>query len=150
MFGSLPIYEGTNGIQAMDLVTRKLADGGEAAHALLDEIEETAEAARAVLTDLAAPLWEAAENLRETTDWMVAQAKPAERHAGAAAYLAAFARVLGAHFHLRAALAEGADGPYTVLARIYIFRLLPESQAHLAEARAGAADLFAYDLGGAA
>ncbi len=36
------IYEGTNGIQAMDLVGRKFADGGAAAHALLDEIEAAA------------------------------------------------------------------------------------------------------------
>jgi hypothetical protein len=38
------IYEGTNGIQAMDLVGRKLMDGGEAAYNLLDEIERQAEA----------------------------------------------------------------------------------------------------------
>ncbi len=41
------IYEGTNGIQAMDLVGRKLADGGEAAMRLLDEVQAGAEAARA-------------------------------------------------------------------------------------------------------
>ena len=34
-----PIYEGTNGIQAIDLVGRKFADGGEAAFRLVDEIE---------------------------------------------------------------------------------------------------------------
>jgi acyl-CoA dehydrogenase len=39
------IYEGTNGIQAMDLVGRKLSDGGAAAFALLDEAQETAERA---------------------------------------------------------------------------------------------------------
>ena len=40
------IYEGTNGIQAMDLVGRKLADGGEAANWLLDGCESTAEPRR--------------------------------------------------------------------------------------------------------
>ncbi|WP_299642291.1 acyl-CoA dehydrogenase family protein, partial [uncultured Ruegeria sp.] len=40
------IYEGTDGIQAMDLVARKMMDGGEAASNLLDEIEEQAEHAR--------------------------------------------------------------------------------------------------------
>ncbi|MES2815589.1 MAG: acyl-CoA dehydrogenase family protein, partial [Pseudomonadota bacterium] len=35
----LPIYEGTNGIQAMDLVGRKLADGGDAAFRLIDEVQ---------------------------------------------------------------------------------------------------------------
>ncbi|MEO1000506.1 MAG: acyl-CoA dehydrogenase family protein, partial [Pseudomonadota bacterium] len=39
------IYEGTNGIQAVDLVGRKLADGGEAARALIGEMRATAEAA---------------------------------------------------------------------------------------------------------
>ncbi len=34
-----PIYEGTNGIQAMDLVGRKMTDGGEAAFRLLDEVQ---------------------------------------------------------------------------------------------------------------
>ncbi|MEL7154118.1 MAG: acyl-CoA dehydrogenase family protein, partial [Pseudomonadota bacterium] len=37
------IYEGTNGIQAMDLVARKMMDGGDAAARLLDEIEAHAE-----------------------------------------------------------------------------------------------------------
>ncbi len=55
------IYEGTNGIQAMDLVGRKLADGGEAAFRLLDEVEAGAEAARAQLPDLAGDVWAAAE-----------------------------------------------------------------------------------------
>ena len=40
------IYEGTNGIQAMDLVGRKMMDGGEAAFRLIDEMEDAAEAAR--------------------------------------------------------------------------------------------------------
>ena len=41
------IYEGTNGIQAMDMVGRKLADGGAAAQALIEAVEETARAPRA-------------------------------------------------------------------------------------------------------
>ena len=40
------IYEGTNGIQAMDMVGRKLADGGAAAQALIEAVEETARARR--------------------------------------------------------------------------------------------------------
>ena len=55
------IYEGTNGIQSADLVSRKLRDGGEAAGALLDDIEENAEAARANHPDLAEAVWDAAE-----------------------------------------------------------------------------------------
>ena len=137
------IYEGTNGIQAMDLVGRKLMDGGEAAFALIEEIETAAEAARATLPDLTGPVWQATESLREATDWMLAQADMTERFAGAMPYLRGFARVLGAHFHLAAARAEGGDGPRTRLARFYITRLLPEHAGHFAHACAGAEALYA-------
>ncbi|RBI85723.1 acyl-CoA dehydrogenase [Rhodosalinus halophilus] len=137
------IYEGTNGIQAMDLVGRKMADGGDAAQALIDEVEAEAEAARARLPDLAGPLWQAAETLREATEAIVATTDPTERFAGSVPYLRGFARVLGAHYHLRAALAEGGAGPRTALAQVYVRRLLPEHAGLLAEARAGGADLYA-------
>ncbi len=137
------IYEGTNGIQEMDLVGRKLADGGEAVLALIDEIEAQAEGARTTLPDLAGPVWQATESLREATDWMLAQSDMTERFAGAMPYLRGFARVLGAHFHLRAAQAEGGDGPRTRLARFYVTRLLPEHAGHFAHACAGAGDLYA-------
>ncbi len=134
------IYEGTNGIQAMDLVGRKLMDGGEAAFRLLQEIEDGAEAARAALPDLAEPVWQAAETLREATEWLVAQDMQ-DRFAGATAYLRAFARVLGAHYHLRAAVAG--DGPRRALARVFIMRVLPEHTGLLVQARAGASALYA-------
>ena len=137
------IYEGTNGIQAMDLVARKMMDGGEAAYRLLDEIEGAAEAARGTLPDLAETAWGAAETLRETTEWLVGQDLN-DRFAGAVPYLRAFARVLGGHYHLKAALAEGGGGPRTALARFYLRRLLPEHVALLAQVREGADGL--YDL----
>ena len=137
-----PIYEGTNGIQAMDLVGRKMMDGGEEAIRLLQEIEDLAEAARATLPNLAEPVWEAAETLREATEWMVAQ-DPNDRNAGAVAYLRAFARVLGGYYHLKAALAEP-QGSRARLARVFIDRILPEHQSLLVQARAGAEQL--YDL----
>ena len=136
------IYEGTNGIQAMDLVGRKMMDQGEAMYRLLDEIEATAEAARATLPDLAEPLWGAAETLRECTEWLVSQPVD-QRFAGAVAYLRAAARVLGGHFHLKAALA-GKGGNRTALARFYLTRLLPEHTALLAQVREGTNGL--YDL----
>lgn len=137
------IYEGTNGIQAMDLVGRKLADGGEAAFRLLDEVEAATEAARADLPDLAAPVWEATESLREAIEWMLAQSDMTTRNAGSVPFLMAFARVLGAHYHLTAAMAAGGTGPRAVLARFYIRRLLPEYAGLLDHARSGADDLFA-------
>ena len=133
------IYEGTNGIQAMDLVGRKMMDGGEAAFRLIGEIEAAAGAARAVLPDLSKDVWNAAEALREGTEALVALA-PNDRNAGAVAYLRAFARVLGAHYHLTAALADPARLP---LARFMIRRLLPEHAALLAHVREGAEGLYA-------
>jgi len=137
------IYEGTNGIQAMDLVGRKLMDGGEAACRLLEEIEAGAEAAREALPELAEAVWSAAETLRESTEWMVAQDDMQNRFAGAVPYLGAFARVLGAHLHLKSAIAEGAGGPRTALAAFHIERLLPEHAALLAQACTGADGLYA-------
>ena len=134
------IYEGTNGIQAMDLVGRKMADGGEAAVRLIDEIQSGAEGARAVHPDLAGDLWSAAEALRETTEALAAMA-PSDRMGGAVPYLRAFARVLGGHFHLKAALAG--DAARLDLARFYLRRLLPEHAPALAAAREGNAGLYA-------
>jgi len=137
------IYEGTNGIQAMDLVARKLSDNGEAAYALLDEIEAQAEAARSDFPDLAEPVWQASESLREAVEWMLEQTDLNQRFAGAVPFLAAFARVLGGHFHLIAAIAEGKNGPRRKLARFYIKCLLPEHSGLLAHATAGAEGLYA-------
>ena len=138
------IYEGTNGIQAMDLVGRKLMDHGEAAGRLLDEIEACAEDARASLPDLAEAVWQAAETLRETTDTLL-RLPVADRFGVAVPYLRATARVLGAHYHLRAALADP-EGAHGRLARFYITRMLPEHGALLAEVRAGDAPLMALTV----
>ncbi len=135
------IYEGTNGIQAMDLVARKLMDGGEAAGRLLDEVVEGAEAARATHPELAEALWQAAETTRETTEWLVSRDDLNDRFAGAVPYLKAFARVLGGHAHLAAAMSG--DGARLRLATFYIRRMLPEHASLLAHAREGAADLMA-------
>ncbi|MCL4133959.1 UNVERIFIED_CONTAM: hypothetical protein GTU68_005999 [Idotea baltica] len=137
------IYEGTNGIQAMDLVARKMADNGEAAFALLDEVEAAAEATKADLPDLAGPVWDACETLRETTEWLITQ-DVTDRFAGAVPYLRAFARVLGGHYHLTAA--RSGDATRTRLATFYIKRLLPEHAGLLAHVREGADDLMAINL----
>jgi alkylation response protein AidB-like acyl-CoA dehydrogenase len=133
------IYEGTNGIQAMDLVGRKMLDKGEAAFRLIDEVQAAAEAARPTHPDLAGAVWTAAETLREATEALLAQDMN-DRFAGAVPYLRGFARILGGHFHLAAALA---DPDRAALARFMIRRLLPEHAALLAQARDGAADLYA-------
>ncbi len=133
------IYEGTNGIQAMDLVGRKMMDNGDAALRLIDEVQADAETARAVHPDLAGAVWTAAEALREATEAMLAQDMN-DRFGGAVPYLRGFARVLGGHFHLKAALGEPARA---ALAQFMIKRLLPEHAALLAQAREGSTGLYA-------
>lgn len=133
------IYEGTNGIQAMDLVGRKMMDGGEAAYRLMDEIQANAEAARAAHPDLAGKVWNAAEALRDSTDILIAQDMN-DRFAGSVPYLRAFARVLSAHVHLKSAMADDKRLP---LARVAIGRILPEHASLLAQVLEGAAGLYA-------
>ena len=133
------IYEGTNGIQAMDLVGRKMMDGGEAALRMIEDVQKGAVVARGDLPDLAGAVWDAGEALREATE-SLAGLEMNDRFAGAVPYLRAFARVLGGHFHLTAAMADQARLP---LARVAIGRLLPENAALLAQVRLGAGDLYA-------
>ena len=137
------IYEGTNGIQAMDLVARKMMDGGDAAGRLLDEIEQTAEAAKATHPALAQSVWSAAETLREATETLVAQDVTA-RFAGAVPYLRAFARVLGGHVHLLSAM--HGDAARLRLATFYINRMLPEHESLLAQVLAGEDDVMALTI----
>src|SRR5579885_266822 len=111
----LPIYEGTNGIQAIDLVTRKLPlDGGMAALAFIGEIETNAaklSAKDGALGATGALLAQAAGTLRETTLWLQDILKgndPSRALAGASPYLDMFGCVAGAHFlGLGAAKAAG-------------------------------------------
>jgi len=133
------IYEGTNGIQAMDLVSRKLADGGAAAFALIDEIAQAASAVPEPLGDMAQAVGVAARALRDATGALVAMAT-VDRQAGAVPYLRAFALVLGAHCHLRAAVADPARAG---LARVAVGRVLPDYAGLLAQVRLGADDLYA-------
>jgi alkylation response protein AidB-like acyl-CoA dehydrogenase len=140
------IYEGTNGIQAMDLVGRKMMDGGEAACQLMDEMEKGIESARADHPRMASAVWEAMETLRETTEWLVGQTDMNDRFAGAVPYQTSFARVLGGYYHLLAAQAETGEGPRTKLARFYINRMLPEHAGLLEHAKQGAADLYALSV----
>ncbi|MBF9032755.1 acyl-CoA dehydrogenase [Rhodobacterales bacterium HKCCE2091] len=129
------IYEGTNGIQAMDLVGRKMMDGGAAIAALLDEIAATV----AEAGDEGAALGAALSDLRGATEAMLALDLN-DRFAGAVSYLMGFARVLGGWYHLRAAMK---DAGRARLARVYLQRILPLAHADLAAATGGAADLYA-------
>ena len=102
----LPIYEGTNGIQAMDLVGRKLGNG-DTIKAYLGEMRETADNCREsnnpVLVDVAARLTGGIDTLEETTDWLVAQCGSLDVLAGATPYLRLFGLVAGCHYLARGA-----------------------------------------------
>lgn len=128
------IYEGTNGIQAMDLVGRKLMDGGAAAFALLDEMEAIEGEFAPVIQPLVKALRKATEDILELD--------MNDRFGGAVPFLMAFARALGAHYHARAA-ASG-DKTRQSLAHFHITRLLPEAHAMMVQARCGSGGL--YDL----
>ena len=130
------IYEGTNGIQAMDLVGRKMADGGAAIYALIDAVE-----GEAIGDPMGAPVAAMAGQLRISTDAMLGM-EINDRFGGAVPYLMGFARVLGAIYHLRAAQSGAARR--VALARFYIDRLLPEAAGLFAQAGHGAKGL--YDL----
>ena len=131
------IYEGTNGIQAMDMVGRKLKDGGKAARAVLDEIKATA-AVGGPHPRLSA----AVEQLEAATAWML-EAEMNDRFAGAVPYLRAFALVLGGHYLLRAAQAEDARMP---LAAFHIRQLMAQVGPLCEAACEGAAPLYADPL----
>jgi len=111
----LSIYEGTNGIQAIDLVMRKLplADGG-TARAAIARYRAAAEAV-AMLNDPAfgkagQRLREAVDSLERATEWMLATAgaSPAEALAGATPYLRLFGIAAGGALLAEAALAARA------------------------------------------
>ena len=140
------IYEGTNGIQSMDLVGRKFMDRGAAVGALLDEISDNVKGMGADYPDLSAALWDAVESLRETTEWMLMQRDMDQRFAGAVPYLKAFARVLGGYYHLSALSNEMGNGPRTKLATFYIKSLLPEHVGLLVQAMQGSGGLHALDF----
>ncbi|MEM6622466.1 MAG: acyl-CoA dehydrogenase [Pseudomonadota bacterium] len=138
------IYEGTNGIQAMDLVGRKLADGGKAAEALLAEVAATVDAARATAPDMADALNAAHSKLSGVTRWMLSAPEMNDRFAGAVPYLKAWGQTLGAHYLLKGALQDPSE-TRMAMARFYVHQVLPQMHAHAQAATAGAAPLYALD-----
>jgi alkylation response protein AidB-like acyl-CoA dehydrogenase len=114
-----PIYEGTNGIQAIDLVGRKLSGtNGESMRLILGDIDATIREARATnepqLVQIADRLRAGADALREATDWMLAAMKERDQDkalAGATAYLTLAGDVIGGHYLTRAATAARSGDP---------------------------------------
>ncbi|MHA3915484.1 acyl-CoA dehydrogenase [Halovulum sp. GXIMD14793] len=132
-----PIYEGTNGIQAMDLVGRKMMDGGAAARALLAEIAATADADD---SDLGQGLRAAHDALAQATEMLLA-AEMNDRFAASVPYQHAFALTLGGHYLLKGAV----DETRMAFARFFIHHHLPQVPGLLAPVAHGAAELYALD-----
>ena len=159
-----PIYEGTNGIQAIDLVMRKVPmRGGGVVADLLAQMEALGpdlDAAGQELAGIQPALAEGVSALREATDWILARGpvEPNDALAGAAPYLRLFGLVIGGWLMARSALAasrllrtaSGADAAFLQekigTARFYAGQLLPQAAGLLPAVTAGAGPLFQVDL----
>ena len=158
-----PIYEGTNGIQANDLLRRKLMrDKGAAARAFIAEMGKLdgplAETNDADLAAIRARLGEGLEALGRATEWLVATFpdQPDLAAAGAAPYLKLFGTVTGGWQMARAGLAarrrldsngENAAflGAKLATARFYADQVLGEASAIARVVTEGGTSVMALD-----
>jgi alkylation response protein AidB-like acyl-CoA dehydrogenase len=149
------IYEGTNGIQALDLLGRKvLMDGGAkfarfaalveaflAGNAAREDMREFTEPLAALLQEIATLTREIGTRAKSDPDEIGAASVPYLRLMGHLVYAWLWARMA------RVALDAGGDDPFhaakLATARFYVARLLPETAMQLRAARAGAATLMA-------
>ncbi len=149
------IYEGTNGIQALDLVGRKIVgSGGTMYQAFVDEIRAFVASAGADLSEFTEPLKAALDNLDELTAWVIDQAKTNPNEIGAASveYLHVFGYTAYAYMWARmaaVALAKQGEGEFYQsklgTARFYFARLLPRIHSLTASVKAGSESLYLLD-----
>ena len=153
------IYEGTNGIQAMDLVGRKLGmNGGRGTQAWLALVNGALADARGDdrLAAIADPLEKALGDLQASTLWLLqnGMANPDNAGAGATAYLELMGIVALGHMWLLMARAAHAaidagtgDGDFyeakIVTARYYAQRYFPDARALRAKLEAGSEAMMA-------
>ncbi|MBL8531672.1 MAG: acyl-CoA dehydrogenase C-terminal domain-containing protein [Hyphomonadaceae bacterium] len=153
------IYEGANGIQALDLVGRKLgANGGRAIFAFFNEIDDFAHANESdeALKDFIEALKLTKTQLQDGTMWLMQNGMTNFDNAGAAShdYLNLFGVTALTYMwalQAKAALAAKANGgagdPYydTKLAtgRYFLARVTPDAAAHLAKLKSGAGPVMA-------
>jgi len=149
------IYEGTNGIQALDLVGRKIVGSGGAFYKLFaDEIRQFTATAGAELAEFTKPLNAAVDDLDDLTAWLLDRAKSNPNEIGAASveYLHAFGYMAYAYMWARmakAALGKEAQEDFYAsklgTARFYFARLLPRIASLSASVKAGSESLFLLD-----
>ncbi len=147
------IYEGANGIQALDLVGRKLGrDGGRAITAFFGEVTAFMKenGANEALKPFIAPLGAALKDLQQATMWLMQNALAKPDNAGAAStdYMHLFGLVTLGYMWARMAkvaqdkLAEGGDQAYLktklVTGRFFVERMLPETSLRLSRIQNGA------------
>ena len=118
------IYEGTNGIQAMDFVGRKLGSNGDIAYAILQEIEKNEQFIKTTKPSVAKSIENARISLNNAIDWMISQNDLNDRYSGADPFLRAFALMLGGNYMLKTLLITEQEDK-NELAHFYIKNLLP-------------------------
>ena len=136
-----PIYEGTNGIQAADLVTRKLGyEGGDVLIALLADVAAGA-------GDAAPALKALAEDCIAVARWMISDASLDDKLAGSVAFCTMCSvAVAGWQLLRQVDAAEGALAvTKPVIARYFVEHIVPEARGLKAAATAGADLLYALD-----
>jgi len=150
-----PIYEGTNGIQAIDLVMRKLPiDGGTVVHGYFAEMRGLTEGlvADRRLSRLANGYSEAIAALETATDWLLSKKDPNDVLAGATPFLRMFGTVVGGYYLARQALSAGealgnGDDPWFEAkidtASFYLTQIMPQAAGLLSAVTGGADSLFA-------
>jgi len=133
------IYEGTNGIQAIDLVVRKLPQsGGRHVHDYIAELKVIAEEARQSnridFGRMGERLGAALEDLEATTEhlqMLLSEGRTEQALAGATGYLRLFGLAAGGCYLARAALASSGDSPAAstrvLTARAFAERACPET-----------------------
>src|SRR5665647_2657811 len=152
--GIAMIYEGANGIQALDLVGRKLPrDGGRAVMSFFNEVATFAKehGADEAMKPYVGPLSTALGHLQQATTWLMQNAMMKPDNAGAAAtdYMQLFGLVTFAYMWARMAkvaqdkIAASGATPYLttklVTGRFFMERMLPETTVHLTRIQTGCA-----------
>lgn len=141
-----PIYEGTNGVQAIDLIGRKLKlDEGAAMGALMAEMAMTAEGLTEVegLAPAGRALAEGLQALRGATDWALSN-PGVDALAGATTYLRLAGDVIGGWVLGREALLDPGSADRAALARFYAAQVLSGAGGLAAAVMQGAGDLAAW------